>query len=94
MNLSLLISRALEVFGICLALLPILNYIRDRAYYNEYSANIDTLIEEMRKDGFTVQEDKERLIMAMEEQIKFSKMGAILGVIGVVIMVVFLIKTF
>jgi hypothetical protein len=94
MNLLLLISRALEVFGICLALLPILNYIRDRAYYNEYSANIDTLIEEMRKDGFTVQEDKERLIMAMEEQIKFSKMGAILGVIGVVIMIVFLIKTF
>ena len=93
MNL-LLISRVLEVFGIYLALLPILNYIRDRAYYNEYSANIDTLIEEMRKDGFTVQEDKERLIMAMEEQIKFSRMGAILGVIGVVIMVVFLIKTF
>ena len=93
MNL-LLISRVLEVFGIYLALLPILNYIRDRAYYNEYSANIDTLIEEMRKDGFTVQEDKERLIMAMEEQIKSSKMGAILGVIGVVIMVVFLIKTF
>ena len=93
MNL-LLISRVLEIFGIYLALLPILNYIRDRAYYNEYSANIDTLIEEMRKDGFTVQEDKERLIMAMEEQIKFSKMGAILGVIGVVIMVVFLIKTF
>lgn len=93
MNL-LLISRVLEVFGIYLALLPILNYIRDRAYYNEYSANIDTLIEEMRKDGFTVQDDKERLIMAMEEQIKFSKMGAILGVIGVVIMVVFLIKTF
>lgn len=93
MNL-LLISRVLEVFGICLALLPILNYIRDRAYYNEYSANIDTLIEEMRKDGFTVQEDKERLIMAMEEQIKSSKMGAVLGVIGVVIMVVFLIKTF
>ena len=93
MNL-LLISRVLEIFGIYLALLPILNYIRDRAYYNEYSANIDTLIEEMRKDGFTVQEDKERLIMAVEEQIKFSKMGAILGVIGVVIMVVFLIKTF
>lgn len=93
MNL-LLISRVLEVFGIYLALLPILNYIRDRAYYNEYSANIDTLIEEMRKDGFTVQEDKERLIMAMEEQIKSSKMGAVLGVIGVVIMVVFLIKTF
>lgn len=93
MNL-LLISRVLEVFGICLALLPILNYIRDRAYYNEYSANIDTLVEEMRKDGFTVQEDKERLIMAMEEQIKSSKMGAVLGVIGVVIMVVFLIKTF
>lgn len=93
MNL-LLISRVLEVFGIYLALLPILNYIRDRAYYNEYSANIDTLIEEMRKDGFTVQEDKERLIMAMEKQIKSSKMGAVLGVIGVVIMVVFLIKTF
>lgn len=93
MNL-LLISRVLEVFGICLALLPILNYIRDRAYYNEYSANIDALVEEMRKDGFTVQEDKERLIMAMEEQIKSSKMGAVLGVIGVVIMVVFLIKTF
>ena len=90
----LLLSRVLEVFGICLALLPILNYIRDRAYYNEYSANIDTLVEEMRKDGFTVQEDKERLIMAMEEQIKSSKMGAVLGVIGVVIMVVFLIKTF
>lgn len=93
MNL-LLISRVLEVFGIYLALLPILNYIRDRAYYNEYSDNIDTLIEEMRKDGFTVQEDKERLIMAMEEQIKSSKMGAVLGVIGVVIMIVFLIKTF
>lgn len=93
MNL-LLISRVLEVFGICLALLPILNYIRDRAYYNEYSANIDTLIEEMRKDGFTVQEDKEKLIMAMEEQIKSSKIGAFLGVIGVVIMIVFLIKTF
>ena len=93
MNL-LLLSRALEIFGICLAFLPILNYIRDRAYYNEYSANIDTLVEEMRKDGFTVQEDKERLIMAMEEQIKSSKMGAVLGVIGVVIMVVFLIKTF
>ena len=90
----LLLSGALELFGIYLAFSPIVNYIRDRRCYNEYSADIDILIEEMREDGFTAQEDKERLIWAMEEQIKFSKMRAILGVIGVITMVIFLINTF
>ena len=90
----LLLSGALELFGIYLAFSPIVNYIRDRRYYNEYSADIDTLIEEMREDGFTAQEDKERLIWAMEEQIKFSKMRAVLGVVGVVIMVIFFVNTF
>ena len=90
----LLLSGALELFGIYLAFSPIVNYIRDRRYYNEYSADIDTLIEEMRADGFTAQEDKERLIWAMEEQIKFSKMRAILGIVGVIIMVIFLVNTF
>ena len=90
----LLLSGALELFGIYLAFSPIVNYIRDRRYYNEYSADIDILIEEMREDGFTAQEDKERLIWAMEEQIKFSRMRAILGTVGVVIMVIFLINTF
>ena len=89
----LLLSSALEVFGIYLAFSPIVNYIRDRRYYNEYSADIDTLIEEMREDGFTAQEDKERLIWAMEEQIRFSRMRAVLGAIGVVIMVIFLVNT-
>ena len=89
----LLLSSVLEVLGIYLAFSPIVNYIRDRRYYNEYSADIDTLIEEMREDGFTVQEDEERLIMAMEEQIRFSKMRAVLGVVGVVIMVIFLVNT-
>lgn len=89
----LLLSGALELFGIYLAFSPIVNYIRDRRYYNEYSADIDTLIEEMRADGFTAQEDKERLIWAMEEQIKFSKMRAFLGVVGVAIMVIFLVNT-
>lgn len=90
----LLLSGALELFGIYLAFSPIVNYIRDRRYYNEYSADIDILIEEMREDGFTMQEDKERLIWAMEEQIKFSKIRAILGIVGVIIMVIFLINTF
>ena len=89
----LLLSSALELFGIYLAFSPIVNYIRDRRYYNEYSADIDILIEEMREDGFTAQEDKERLIWAMEEQIKFSKMRAFLGIVGVIIMVIFLINT-
>lgn len=89
----LLLSGALELFGIYLAFSPIVNYIRDRRYYNEYSADIDTLIEEMRADGFTAQEDKERLIWAMEEQIRFSRMRAILGVVGVAIMGTFLINT-
>ena len=89
----LLLSSALEVLGIYLAFSPIINYIRDKRYYNEYSADIDTLIEEMREDGFTAQEDKEMLIMIMEEQIKFSKMKAMLGVIGIVIMVIFLVNT-
>ena len=89
----LLLSGVLELFGIYLAFSPIVNYIRDRRYYNEYSADIDILIEEMREDGFTAQEDKERLIWAMEEQIKFSKMRAILGVVGVIIMGIFLINT-
>mgnify|MGYP004629002547 FL=1 len=89
----LLLSGALELFGIYLAFSPIVNYIRDRRYYNEYSADIDILIEEMREDGFTAQEDKERLIWAMEEQIKFSKMRAFLGIVGVIIMVIFLINT-
>lgn len=89
----LLLSSALELFGIYLAFSPIVNYIRDRRYYNEYSADIDILIEEMREDGFTAQEDKERLIWAMEEQIKFSKMRAFLGVVGVVIMGIFLVNT-
>ena len=89
----LLLSSALEVLGIYLAFSPIVNYIRDRRCYNEYSADIDTLIEEMREDGFTAQEDKEMLIMIMEEQIKFSKMKAMLGVIGIVIMVIFLVNT-
>lgn len=89
----LLLSSALEVLGIYLAFSPIINYIRDRRCYNEYSADIDTLIEEMREDGFTAQEDKEMLIMIMEEQIKFSKMKAILGVAGVAIMVIFLVNT-
>lgn len=90
----LLLSSALELFGIYLAFSPIVNYIRDRRYYNEYSADIDILIEEMREDGFTAQEDKERLIWAMEEQIKFSRMRTILGVVGIVIMGIFLINTF
>ena len=90
----LLLSGALELFGIYLAFSPIVNYIRDRRYYNEYSADIDILIEEMREDGFTAQEDKERLIWAMEEQIKFSRIRAFLGAIGIVIMVIFLINTF
>ena len=89
----LLLSSALEVFGIYLAFSPIVNYIRDKRCYNEYSADIDILIEEMREDGFTAQEDKEKLIWAMEEQIKFSRMRAILGVVGVAIMVIFLINT-
>ena len=89
----LLLSGALELFGIYLAFSPIVNYIRDRRYYNEYSADIDILIEEMREDGFTAQEDKERLIWAMEEQIKFSKMRAFLGVVGVIIMGIFLVNT-
>ena len=89
----LLLSGALELFGICLAFSFIINYIRDKIYYNEYSADIDTLIEEMRADGFTVQEDKERLIMAMEEQIRFSKMKAMLGIVGIIIMVIFLVNT-
>lgn len=89
----LLLSSALEVFGIYLAFSPIVNYIRDKRCYNEYSADIDILIEEMRQDGFTAQEDKERLIMVMEEQIKFSRMRAILGAIGVAIMVIFLVNT-
>lgn len=92
--MKLLLSGALELFGIYLAFSPIVNYIRDRRYYNEYSADIDTLIEEMREDGFTAQEDKERLIWAMEEQIKFSKMRAFLGIVGVIIMGIFLINTF
>ena len=90
----LLLSGALELFGIYLAFSPIVNYIRDRRYYNEYSADIDTLIEEMREDGFTAQENKERLIWAMEEQIKFSRMRAFLGVVGIVIMGIFLVNTF
>ena len=90
----LLLSGVLELFGIYLAFSPIVNYIRDRRYYNEYSADIDILIEEMREDGFTAQEDKERLIWVMEEQIKFSKMRAFLGVIGVIIMGIFLVNTF
>lgn len=89
----LLLSSALEVFGIYLAFSPIVNYIRDRRCYNEYSADIDTLIEEMREDGFTAQEDKEMLIMVMEEQIKFSRTRAILGIVGIIIMVIFLINT-
>ena len=89
----LLLSGALELFGIYLAFSPIVNYIRDRRYYNEYSADIDILIEEMREDGFTAQEDKERLIWAMEEQIKFSRLRAFLGVVGIVIMGTFLINT-
>ena len=56
--------------------------------------NLDLVESEMREDGFTAQEDKERLIWVMEEQIKFSKMRAILGVVGVVIMGTFLINTF
>lgn len=89
----LLLSGALELFGIYLAFSPIVNYIRDRRCYNEYSADIDILIEEMREDGFTAQEDKERLIWAMEEQIKFSRIRAFLGVVGIVIMGTFLINT-
>ena len=89
----LLLSGVLEVFGIYLAFSPIVNYVMDRRCYNEYSADINILIEEMRADGFTAQEDEERLIWAMEEQIKFSKMRAVLGVVGVIIMVIFLIKT-
>ena len=89
----LLLSGALELFGIYLAFSPIVNYIRDRRCYNEYSADIDILIEEMREDGFTAQEDKERLIWAMEEQIKFSRIRAFLGAIGIVIMVIFLVNT-
>ena len=89
----LLLSGALELFGIYLAFSPIVNYIRDRRCYNEYSADIDILIEEMREDGFTAQEDKERLIWAMEEQIKFSRLRAFLGVVGIVIMGTFLINT-
>ena len=90
----LLLSGALELFGIYLAFSPIVNYIRDKRCYNEYSADIDILIEEMREDGFTAQEDKERLIWAMEEQIKFSRIRAILGVVGVIIMVIFFVNTF
>ena len=90
----LLLSSVLELFGIYLAFSPIVNYIRDRRYYNEYSADIDILIEEMREDGFTAQEDKERLIWAMEEQIKFSRIRAVLGVVGIVIMGIFLVNTF
>lgn len=89
----LIMCGVLELFGIYLAFSPIVNYIRDRRYYNEYSADIDILIEEMREDGFTAQEDKERLIWAIEEQIKFSKMRAFLGVVGVVIMGIFLVNT-
>ena len=90
----LLLSSVLELFGIYLAFSPIVNYIRDKRCYNEYSADIDILIEEMREDGFTAQEDKERLIWAMEVQIKFSRIRAILGVVGVIIMVIFFVNTF
>ena len=89
----LLLSSALEVLGIYLAFSPIVNYIRDKRCYNDYSADIDILIEEMREDGFTAQEDEERLIWAMEEQIKFSRIRAMLGIVGVVIMVIFLVNT-
>lgn len=89
----LFICGLLEVVGIYLACMPIANYIRDRRCYNEYSKNLDVLIEEMRQEGCTVQEDRERLIMAMEGQIKFSKIRATLGLIGIVIMGIFLINT-
>lgn len=90
----LIMCGILEMAGLYLSFSPIFNYIRDKKCYNEYSKDIDGLIEEMRDDELTLQEDKERLIMIMDEQIKFSKMNAILGAIGMVIMGVFLINTF
>lgn len=90
----LIMCSILEMAGLYLSLSPIVKYIMDRRCYNEYSNNIDVLIEEMRDDELTLQEDKERLIMIMDEQIKFSKMNAILGAIGMVIMGIFLVNTF
>lgn len=90
----LIMCGILEMAGFYLSFSPIVNYIRDKKCYNEYSKDIDGLIEEMRDDELTLQEDKERLIMIMDEQIKFSKFNAILGAIGMVIMGVFLINTF
>lgn len=90
----LIMCGILEMAGLYLSFSPIVNYIMDKKYYNEYSKDIDGLIEEMRDDELTLQEDKERLIMIMDEQIKFSKFNAILGAIGVIIMGIFLINTF
>lgn len=90
----LIMCSVLEMAGLYLSFSPIVKYIMDRRCYNEYSNNIDVLIEEMRDDELTLQEDKERLIMIMDEQIKFSKMNAILGAIGMIIMGAFLVNTF
>lgn len=102
MNMDLMIygSLILEVLGILICLKEfferLIQYKNDKRYYIEYKNNIDSLISDMVNDGYykTKEEvDINKLIFAMEIQITDSKKAIKKPIIGLIIMIIFLIRT-
>lgn len=99
-NILWLVMLGLEVVGLGIGLnafiKAIVHFYFSRKYYKEYLANMSMLVEDMKNDGLYEEDeevDADRLLFAMKLQLRNSKVEVFKGIIAILIMTIFLLKT-
>ena len=102
MSLVLYGTLGLEVVGLIIGLLAtikaLIHFYYSKKYYKEYSTEtgLKQLIFDMKIDGIYKEDeevDVDRLLFSMELQLADSKKQVWEGIIAIIIMVLFLVKT-
>ena len=104
MNINLMIygSLILEVLGLIIGLWAtikaLVNFHYSKKYYKEYSTEtgLEQLVFDMKTDGFYKENEKvdvDRLLFVMQLQLSDSKKQVWKGLIALIIMIIFLIRT-
>ena len=102
MDLVLYGTLGLEVLGLIIGLLAtikaLIHFYYSKKYYKEYSTEtgLKQLIFDMKTDGIYKEDEKvdiDRLLFSMELQLTDSKKQVWEGIIAIIIMVLFLVKT-
>ena len=100
MDMRNICMLGLEIVGMGIGLYAsikaIVHLYFSKKYYKEYSADISSLIFDMKSDGMFNDDDEidvDKLFFSMKMQLRNSKVEVFKGIIATLIMVFFLLKT-